>query len=437
MKRTGKMGISLLAAVFVLCSSCLYTRIDEQLIKRRHYQEFNPKQYLEPTQYLSADGINYAFIEKGQGPTIVLMHGGVMTMDMLDSWIINPAWDTVSAAVPVGILYYGIPVLTASTTYALAGILGVDYLLPPRAQSLIHFGAVSTIDTWQYNFEELAKNFNVIALDLPGFGSSSKPDVRYTVPEMTHFLNQFLEAKGVKKAVLVGQDFSGLIAIDYALAYPDKVSGLVLISPYGVQTGKLTPLYWHYPRWVARHAYRDKAARVDVWRSLLKIYGDESYQKLFYVEESKIYDRTEKKSRTRKLIWNDSEPVRKWVEQIVKYKFESGWMKTKEFTNELYATHMALTDTKRLDYGRIAILRDQTRTDWVTRIKDIKTPTLIIRGKYDPVLPYDDAVYMDEVMPFSTLSNYLMSSHYPMVEEPEKFNNDVIKFVGGVAPVQE
>jgi len=415
MKKLSKIGLGLVVFMLVLQASCLYTRIDEQMIKRRGFQSFKPKEYIEPTKYLNTNGVNYAYIEKGQGPTVILMHGGIFTYDIFDSMLFNPYWDAFS-------------------------LITLNYIWPARAQSLLHFGAVSTIDTWQYNFNALAEKFNVIALDLPGFGNSSKPDIRYTVPEMTQLLNQFITAKGLNKVYLVGQDYSGLVAIDFALTYPDKVAGLVLVSPYGAESHPFyypIHLVYHYPRWIARHMYRDKAARVDLYRNLLNKSGEKTYQKLFYMEESKIYQDVSDKVKEERLIYNNSPEAKKFVDSIVKYKFESGWMKTREFTNELYAAHMALTDVKRKDYWGIIAMRDDNRSDWITRMRLIKAPTLIIRGKFDPLMSYEDAQYMDEVIPNSNLDTYVSSAHYPMVEEPSKFNQDLIQFISGVSACQK
>lgn len=267
MKRLGRIWLVLFCSLVVFSSSCLWTRIDELERGRREYQTFKPKQYVEPLQYLSANNVNYAYIEKGQGPTVILIHGGVFTYDIYDSFLFNPYWDIFS-------------------------VVTINYIVPARAQSLLHFGAVSTIDTWQFNFETLAQKYDVIALDLPGFGASSKPDIQYAVSDMTQLLDQFIKAKGLKKVFLVGQDFSGLIAMDYALTFPDKVAGLVLVSPYGAESHRTmypVQLLSHYPRWIARHLYRDKAGRVDLWRNALKVYGAQTYKKIFYMPPSKIY----------------------------------------------------------------------------------------------------------------------------------------------------
>jgi pimeloyl-ACP methyl ester carboxylesterase len=257
---------------------------------------------------------------------------------------------------------------------------------------------------------------------------------------MTQLLDAFIKAKGLKKVFLVGQDFSGLIAIDYALTFPDKVAGLVLVSPYGAVS---TPVYYpmqllsHYPRWISRHFARDKAGRVDIWRNVLKIYGAKTYQKLFYMEPSKIYQSDTYKEGQKRLIYNDNDDAKKFVNEIVDYKFNSGWMKTKDFGNEMRATHLSLVDAKRKDYWGIISMKGDKRTDWITRMRLIQAPTLIIRGQFDPVVSAKDAKYMNNVIHNSNLSTYDKSAHYPMVEEAKKFNEDVLQFLGGCAATSE
>ncbi len=395
--------------LMVFGAGCVTTRVDEQLMKIRHYQVYQPRQYFAPTQYLSAGGINYGYIEKGQGPTLILIHGGIVTYDIGQSFLAGPYWDS------------------------LAIITGLGYVFPLHSQSLIHLGAISTIDTWEYNFNQLSEKFHVIALDLPGFGNSSKPDTRYTVPEMTQYLNQFLEAKGLKKVILAGQDYSGLLAIDYTLTFPDRVAGLILISPYGTQSHPFyypVHLWWHYPRWIARNAYRGKAARVDIYRNLLKRTGRSAYRKLFYEREYKLIENTS--SPYGRLIYNDNEQSEKFVEGIIKYKFDSNWINTREFADELIATHLSLQDVGRKDYWGILTLKDENRTDWITRVKLIKSPTLIIWGRYDPLIKVEEAEYLDKVIPNSVMSVFNSSAQYPMVEQSDQFNTEVIRFICGL-----
>jgi len=400
-----KILFGMVLGIFCLGLSCVYTKIDSRKMKKRDYKEFSPKQYFEPIKYISADGVVYGYIEKGSGASLVLLHGGVVTYDFIDSYATTPFWDSASA------------------------LLLANNVFPARAQSLIHFGAISTIDTWGYNFNELSKHFHCIALDLPGFGNSSKPDIGYTVPELSKLLNQFIEAKGLGSVILVGQDFSGLIAIDYAITYPDKVKGLVLVGAYGTVSKTLGHVYWHYPGLTSKKAYREKAARVDLNRNTLKRNGKKAYTKLFFKPEAKWKEQSASKYGW--LIYNNTEQAKDFVNNIASYKFDTDWTGTRDFTNELYATHLVLQDVLKKDYKGILYLRDEERADWITRVKLIKAPTLIIWGKFDPIISSLEAGYLNDAIPSSVLNIYEKSAHYPMVEEPEKFNNDIIRFFKG------
>jgi pimeloyl-ACP methyl ester carboxylesterase len=98
---------------------------------------------------------------------------------------------------------------------------------------LLH-GYTSTLYTWRFNFSELAKNFSVWSIDLPGFGYSDKPrDFNYTLPGYADFMVKFMDAEGIKKAVIVGNSMGGNIAIETYLKYPDRVEKLVLVDSGG------------------------------------------------------------------------------------------------------------------------------------------------------------------------------------------------------------
>lgn len=78
----------------------------------------------------------------------------------------------------------------------------------------------------------MAKTHRVIAIDLPGFGDSVKPlraayDARY----FSGVVCDLLDELGVERAHLVGNSMGGRIALETALACPDRVDRLVLLSP--------------------------------------------------------------------------------------------------------------------------------------------------------------------------------------------------------------
>jgi len=71
--------------------------------------------------------------------------------------------------------------------------------------------------------------YSILALDLPGFGKSPESSVS---PEA--IINGVMEVTGIKSVFLIAPSMSGRIGIEFSLANPEKISGLVLIGAVGV-----------------------------------------------------------------------------------------------------------------------------------------------------------------------------------------------------------
>jgi haloalkane dehalogenase len=73
----------------------------------------------------------------------------------------------------------------------------------------------------------------VVTFDFLGWGSSDKPaGYPYTATNQTGDLDAVIDQLGLERMVLVAHDASGPPAIDWALAHPDRVAGLVLLNTY-------------------------------------------------------------------------------------------------------------------------------------------------------------------------------------------------------------
>jgi pimeloyl-ACP methyl ester carboxylesterase len=87
---------------------------------------------------------------------------------------------------------------------------------------------------WAANIEPLSQNFHVIALDQIGYGKSDKPVMRYTVGNFADYLHGFLEAVKIPKASLVGNSLGGWVALDFTIRHPETVEKLVLVDAAGL-----------------------------------------------------------------------------------------------------------------------------------------------------------------------------------------------------------
>jgi pimeloyl-ACP methyl ester carboxylesterase len=92
---------------------------------------------------------------------------------------------------------------------------------------LLHSGGAD-LRGWQFIVPHLAKNYRAIAFDGRGVGQS--PPLLEAV-DYVEELRQLLNHLSLDRVALVGHSIGGQIATDFALAYPNRVSKLVLIAP--------------------------------------------------------------------------------------------------------------------------------------------------------------------------------------------------------------
>lgn len=91
---------------------------------------------------------------------------------------------------------------------------------------------------WGQNIEMMVpiakpfiKKYNILIIDLPGFGSSDEPNEVWTIYDYAECVNYILKELKMKDPIIIGHSFGGKIALCYALKY--KTKKLVLLaSPY-------------------------------------------------------------------------------------------------------------------------------------------------------------------------------------------------------------
>lgn len=97
---------------------------------------------------------------------------------------------------------------------------------------LLH-GYGESLLAWRLILDRLAGHYRVVAPDLPGFGLSDKPDVRYDYPAYARWLGDFLDQHTKGPVVVIGHSMGGQIAAGLALDHPDRVVAAILIDPAG------------------------------------------------------------------------------------------------------------------------------------------------------------------------------------------------------------
>lgn len=88
-------------------------------------------------------------------------------------------------------------------------------------------GIGGNTNSFRPQLDELSKHARVLALNLPGYGGSRLISP-VTFDALAYKVRDFFDAMNIERAVLFGQSIGGMIAIDFAVRFPERVEKLVL-----------------------------------------------------------------------------------------------------------------------------------------------------------------------------------------------------------------
>jgi pimeloyl-ACP methyl ester carboxylesterase len=114
---------------------------------------------------------------------------------------------------------------------------GTDVLL------FIH-GLGSNLKAWIKNIEGLKHSYRCIAIDLPGYGKSSKKDYTFSMSFFAESVLQLLDQLNIEAVTLVGHSMGGQVAVKAALMNASRISKLVLVAPAGFETFNTREQKW-------------------------------------------------------------------------------------------------------------------------------------------------------------------------------------------------
>jgi pimeloyl-ACP methyl ester carboxylesterase len=224
---------------------------------------------------------------------------------------------------------------------------------------LLH-GYGESLTTWRAVFDRLASKTHVIAIDLPGFGGSAKPDVPYSLAALTERLSSFLDQWTSGPVVVMGHSMGGELASSLAILRPDRVKALILIAPAGYRIGLAG---------IADTMYPSKARTLGRYLALRSFI-------------TPIHDPT-------------------WLAEP-----------------DSVANYDLIGDSA---YSRSAarVLEEFDFRGLHDRFGEITQPTLLIWGGNDPVVPYSVADTLATLIPCAYLASLPTSFHRPHAEVPD------------------
>lgn len=100
---------------------------------------------------------------------------------------------------------------------------------------LVH-GLGSNLLVWRKTVDALARDHRVVAIDLPGYGRSSKKNYPYSMAFFADVVDRVIARLGLDRPVVIGHSMGGQIAMTHALRFPKRSRALVLAAPAGFET---------------------------------------------------------------------------------------------------------------------------------------------------------------------------------------------------------
>jgi pimeloyl-ACP methyl ester carboxylesterase len=237
----------------------------------------------------------------------------------------------------------------------------------PRPIVLLH-GTSSSLHTWDGWAAALRGERRVIRVDLPGFGlTGPAPDGNYAIDRYVAFMTAMLDHFGVEHCVLVGNSFGGWIAWETALAEPGRVDRLVLVDAAGYRLDSVSvPIGFRIARIpVLNQLMKVTLPRAMVESSLRNVYGDPS-----------------------------------------------------RVTPELVDRYFDLTTRAGNRAALVQRFRQSQPGTDSARIAGVKTPTLILWGGRDRLIPLAHAEHFHHDIAGSQVVTFEHLGHVPQEEDP-------------------
>lgn len=230
---------------------------------------------------------------------------------------------------------------------------------------------------WYHQIPEFSKNYKTIVFDNRGVGRSKNPIYPFSIERMADDVADLMDFLRVRKAHILGASMGGFIAQELALKYPEKVSSLILCCTSFGGKNHVSP-------------------------------SAETLMAMSSFEDP-----------------NSEQRIRK----NLKFALAQDFQTTKE---EEFEKIVGLRLANPILYqAYLSQLQAAMTFDVEAKLKDLTTPTLIVTGDKDPMVPVANSYNLAKRIKDSRLEVINDGGHSVFIEYPKVFNQLVIDFLNG------
>ncbi|MBY0274216.1 alpha/beta hydrolase [Candidatus Binatia bacterium] len=252
---------------------------------------------------------------------------------------------------------------------------------------LLIMGLAADSQAWMFQIPDFAKEYRVIAFDNRGVGRSSKPAGPYSIHEMADETAGLLDALKIDRAHVVGVSMGGMIAQELVLRHPERVRALVLACTYPEPDADIE---------------RTRTFTVQQFGGSIDASG------AMHVDLKAI------------------NPMM-FMQQLLPNVFNQTFIE-KELPKlmQIFAGALQYGFSMEAILGQVGAVMSHKATD---RLHQIKSPTLVITGDADRLVPPAGSEILAREIPNAKLVKIPGGSHGFNFETPDVFNREVLDFL--------
>lgn len=239
---------------------------------------------------------------------------------------------------------------------------------------LLIYGLAGRGNGWKFQTESLSPHFKTITFDNRGVGETDQPIEIYSLAQMSDDAAGLLDALGIESAYVFGISMGGMIAQEFALRHPQRVRKLALGCTHcGIKHCEPSPA------WVT-----------EIFKSL------------------------------------PGKPREQVVRECTPINYSPH---TQQHRPELIESMVPLfVDNRQRLHGYVNQINAVWAFDAFDRLPQISTPTLVMTGKDDVLVPPANSKTLAERIPNARLIEFPQAGHLFFIEKADEVNQVLLDF---------